>query len=150
MVTDGAEPLIDGEEWATTRQDDAAHWLSVCDQMLALHAHMLRQLSDAPADLVGDRRALIEDSLARLSGRRQYWHECCLRLADVVYDSPLHKLTIGDRSVVFTLREAQLLNCSFSAPITHSQAGSLSRKRGRTRTFPRSRSVPTWSESATS
>ena len=25
MVTDGAEPLVDGEEWATTRQDDAAN-----------------------------------------------------------------------------------------------------------------------------
>jgi DNA-binding response OmpR family regulator len=116
VVTDGAEPLIDGEEWATTRQDDAAHWLSVYDQMVALHEHMLRQLSDAPADLVGDRRALIEGSLARLSGRRQYWHECCLNLADVVYDASLHKLTVGDRSAVFIMREAQLLELFIQNP----------------------------------
>ena len=116
MVTDGAEPLIDGEEWATTRQDDAAHWLSVYDQMVALHEHMLRQLPDAPEDLVSDRRALIEDSLARLSGRRQYWHACCLRLAEIVYDALLLKLTIGDRSVVFTPREAQLLELFLQHP----------------------------------
>jgi DNA-binding response OmpR family regulator len=116
VVPDRPEPLIDGEEWATTRQDDAAHWLSVYDQMVALHEHMLRQLPNTPAELVGERRALIEGSLARLAARRRYWHDCCLTLADVVYDAPHHQLTIGDRSAVFTMREAQLLELFLQHP----------------------------------
>jgi hypothetical protein len=73
-----AEPapqLIRGEQWASSRQDDAARWLSVYDQLIALHERMLRQADRASADPAGGDRAPMELWLARLVNRREYWRE---------------------------------------------------------------------------
>jgi hypothetical protein len=85
---DPAPQLIRGEPWGASRQDDSARWLSVYDQLIALHEHMLRQAERAPAGPAGSRRAPLERWLAQLASRREYWHECCLNLARIVYDGP--------------------------------------------------------------
>jgi DNA-binding response OmpR family regulator len=116
MGVEQPERLIDGEQWAAPRQGDARHWLSVYDELIALHQHMLRQADRGPADVAAERRPIIERSLLRLSSRREYWRNWWLMVTGLDYDAGRRQLRFGDRLMSLTGREAQLLELFLDHP----------------------------------
>jgi DNA-binding response OmpR family regulator len=110
------EHLIDGEQWAAPRQGDARHWLSVYDELIALHQHMLRQVDRGPGQVAAERRPVIERSLVRLSSRREYWRNWWLTVTGLDYDARQRELRFGDRRMGLTGREAQLLELFLDHP----------------------------------
>ena len=110
------ERMIDGEQWASPRQDDARHWLSVYDELIALHDHMLEQVEFGPAEVAAERRPVIQRSLQRLRGRREYWRGSWLRVTGLEYDPETRLLKFDSRHMKLTGREAQLLELFLEHP----------------------------------
>lgn len=67
--------IIEGEQWTAPRADDARHWVSVYDELIALHRHLVTQAGGE--GMAAERRPQIERSLDRLSRRREQWR--CVR-----------------------------------------------------------------------
>jgi DNA-binding response OmpR family regulator len=108
------EHMIDGEQWAAPREDDARHWLSVYDELIALHTHLLTQAD--LGNLGAERKLPIERSLARLSGRREHWRRWWLDMTGLRYDGSSRMLSFGNRRQRFTEREAQILELFLQNP----------------------------------
>ena len=114
MRAEQPERLIDGEERAAPREDDARHWLSVYDELIALHTHLLTQAD--LGNVSAERRLPIERSLARLSGRREHWRRWWLNLTGLRYDGPRRLLSFGNHHQKLTEREAQILELFLQHP----------------------------------
>jgi DNA-binding response OmpR family regulator len=116
MGLEQPDRLIEGEQWAAPRQDDARHWLSIYDELIALHEHLLRQVDTGPAHLAAERRRVIERSLGRLSSRREYWRNWWVSVTGLDYDAGQRQLRFRDRHMTLTGREAQLLELFLDHP----------------------------------
>ena len=116
MSVEQPERMIDGEQWASPRQDDARHWLSVYDELIALHQHMLKQVEAGPAQVAAERRPVIEQSLSRLHRRREYWRGWWLQVTGLEYHPETRLLRFGGRGMKLTGREAQLLELFLHHP----------------------------------
>jgi DNA-binding response OmpR family regulator len=107
---------IEGEEWGTARRDDAMHWISVYDELIGLHQHMLRKAGQSPAAVAAQRQETMERSLVRLHGRRDYWRNRWADLTGLRYEPAGRSLVYEERSAVLTPREAQLLETFLQHP----------------------------------
>jgi DNA-binding response OmpR family regulator len=108
------EQLIDGEQWAAPREDDARQWLSVYDELIALHTRLLTQAD--LGQLEAERRVPIERSLARLSSRREHWRRWWLNTTGLGYDPLRRILSFGSRHQRLTEREAQIMELFMQHP----------------------------------
>ena len=114
MLEERWEAAIEGERWATAEREDVRRWLSVYQQMTALHEHLLSRAADRVEG--GSERRALESSLAGLRGRLDYWRSWWLKLAGLDYDGRRRRLSGAGGVQELSGREAQLLELFLDHP----------------------------------
>jgi DNA-binding response OmpR family regulator len=98
-----------GEDLATERAGEAARWVRIYAELVALH-------EDRLATSTGSQAAYIETVLDQLRTRLDEWRQRHLGLAGMDFDPYARVLTIAGRSLHLTRREAQLLDFLLERP----------------------------------
>ena len=102
-------PSMVGEDLGTDRAADAARWVRIYAELVALHEDQL-------AGSRGGRPADAEHALDQLRGRLDGWRQRHLGLAGMDFDPYSRLLNVAGRTVHLTRREAQLLDYLLERP----------------------------------
>ena|SRR5947209_5382693 len=102
-------PFMVGEDLATDRAPEAARWVRIYAELVALH-------EDRLASSRGRAAAELELVLDQLRARLDQWRERHLALAGMDFDPYARLLTIAGRTIHLTRREAQLLDFLLERP----------------------------------
>jgi hypothetical protein len=109
-LEEGADiPVMVGEDLATERAAEAARWVRIYAELVALH-------EDRLGISTGTEAADIEPVLDQLRARLDEWRQRHLGLAGMDFDPYARVLTIAGRSLHLTRREAQLLDFLLERP----------------------------------
>jgi DNA-binding winged helix-turn-helix (wHTH) protein len=102
-------PYMVGEDFGTASAADAARWVRIYAELVALHEDRLAASRGAEA-------AGLEPLLDRLRARLDDWRQRHLALAGMDFDAYARLLNVGGRTVHLTRREAQLLDFLLERP----------------------------------
>lgn len=109
-INEGAElPPIVGEDLGTERAVDAARWVRIYAELVALHEDRLAETRGAAA-------AELELVLDEVRSRLDVWRERHLALAGMDFDPYARLLNVAGRAIHLTRREAQLLDFMLERP----------------------------------
>jgi DNA-binding winged helix-turn-helix (wHTH) protein len=100
---------LPGEDLGTERATDAARWVRIYGELLALHEDRLGEREGAETPQV-------ERLLDQLRLRLDEWRGRHLALAGMEFDPYARVLTVAGRTVHLTRREAQLLDFLLERP----------------------------------
>ena len=98
-----------GEDLGTDRAADAARWVRIYSELVALH-------EDRLASAGARKAAEIDQVLDLLRGRLDEWRRRHLALAGMDFDPYARLLTIAGHAIPLTRREAQLLDFMLERP----------------------------------
>ncbi len=102
-------PSLVGEDLETGRPAEAARWVRIYSELVALHED---RLGENP----GRAPATAEAVLDHLRGRLDEWRQRHLELAGMDFDAYARQLSVGGHTVHLTRREAQLLDYMLERP----------------------------------
>lgn len=111
-ITTTADPLSDivGEDFATENPLDAARWVRIYSELVALHE------DQAPRESTSAGRRQLEGTLHALRSRLEDWRSRHLELAGMDFDPYSRMLTVAGHPYTLTRREAQLLEFLLEHP----------------------------------
>lgn len=104
--------LVLGEDPDTDRPEEAAHWVRIYSELVALHEERLAREAAASRKAVAALKATLEEIHARL----EFWRQRHLDLAGIDLDAYARILTAAGRTTRLTRREAQLLEFLMDHP----------------------------------
>ena len=102
-------PQIVGEDLATERAAEAARWVRIYAELVALH-------EDRLAEARGPAAAELEVVLDQVRSRLDEWRQRHLALAGMDFDPYARLLNVAGRVIPLTRREAQLLDFMLERP----------------------------------
>jgi len=102
--------LMVGEDLRTVRAADAARWVRIYAELVAMHEDQLAECGGGKA------AADLDLALEQLRTRLDEWRQRHLELAGMDFDPYARQLSVGGRTIHLTRREAQLLDFMLERP----------------------------------